>query len=249
MDRYTVKQLSDLAGVSVRTLHYYDEIGLLAPAQVGANGYRYYDDAALYRLQQILFFRELDMTLKDIGHLLDSPAFDLHAALALHRRGLQDKIARLQRLVQTVDNTLLQLQGDLNMSKQDLFRDFTPEEEEAYRQEARATWGTAVVDASYERWNGYTAEQQAAIKAESKAIYADFAQAIPSGPESDETQVVVGRWHQHLRYYYEPSPARLRGLGQMYVDHPDFAGKFRALHPDLPEFMRDAITVYCDRLD
>ena len=155
----------------------------------------------------------------------------------------------LQRLIQTVDNSLLQLNGEIDMSKNELFRDFTPEEEEKYRQEARATWPTAEVDASYQRWNGYTADQQAAIKAESEAIYADFAQAIPSAPDSDETQDVVGRWHQHMRYFYEPSPARLRGLGQLYVDHPDFAETFRALHPELPEFMRAAINIYCDRLD
>src|SRR5438105_15865027 len=98
---YTVKKLSDLAGVSIRTLHYYDEIGLLSPSQMGTNGYRLYDDAALLRLQQILFYREIGLQLTQIKDILDSRDFDLLVALRSHRSVLQDKMDRLQELVRT----------------------------------------------------------------------------------------------------------------------------------------------------
>jgi MerR family transcriptional regulator, thiopeptide resistance regulator len=104
---YTVKQLSELAGVSVRTLHYYDEIGLLKPSSVGENGYRYYEDASLFRLQQILFFREMDLGLLQIKDILDHPDFDLVATLQAHRHTLQEKIERLQTLISTVEQSCI----------------------------------------------------------------------------------------------------------------------------------------------
>jgi MerR family transcriptional regulator, thiopeptide resistance regulator len=110
---YTVKQLSNLAGVSVRTLHYYDEIGLLKPASVGQNGYRYYQDGDLFRLQQILFFREMDLGLLQIKEIVDHPDFDLVAALREHRHALQAKIDRMQTLIHTVDSTIMHLVGEI----------------------------------------------------------------------------------------------------------------------------------------
>src|SRR5687767_14888584 len=106
---YTVKQLSNLAGVSVRTLHYYDEMELLKPSMVGENGYRYYTDESLLRLQQILFYREMDLGLLQIKEIIDSKDFDLVTALQTHRYTLQHKIERLQTLINTVDTTIMHL--------------------------------------------------------------------------------------------------------------------------------------------
>ena len=247
---YTVKQLADLAGVSVRTLHYYDEIALLAPSEVAKNGYRYYDDDAVLRLQQILFFRELDFNLSDIKALLDDPAFEVVTALHDHRAALYARIGRLQRLIHTVDSTILTLTGEIDMSKKQLFSGFSDEDEKRYHQQAREQYDPQEVDASYKRWNTYTKEKQDAIKAEGGAIYDDLAALLAEehAAESDTVQAVIARWHQHMRHFYEPSIMRLRGLGQLYVDSPDFADKFRHLHPDLPEFMQKAINYYCDGL-
>ena len=136
------------------------------------------------------------------------------------------------------------------MSKKQLFKGFTPEEEKKYEQEARQRWGDEEVSASYKRWNSYTPQQKEDIKAEGDAIYLDLVSEIEAGktPTSPEAQAIIARWHQHLRYFYEPSTARLQGLGQMYVDSPDFTNRFRELHPDLPEFIRDAINYYCETL-
>jgi DNA-binding transcriptional MerR regulator len=246
---YTVKQLAELAGVSVRTLHYYDEIDLLKPSSVGENGYRYYADDEVLRLQQILFFRELDFSLQAIRTILDDPAFDVVTALHAHREALQDRVRRLQTLIQTVDSTILHLMGEVDMSKKKLFAGFSAEEEERYHQEAREQYGADEVDASYKRWNHYTPQEKEQILAEGQAIYADLIALMDQGPDSPAVQQVIARWHQHLRYFYEPTVERLRGLGELYVDHPDFARNFRDMHPDLPEFMRAAITHYCDQLE
>jgi DNA-binding transcriptional MerR regulator len=246
---YTVKQLSDLAGVSVRTLHYYDEIGLLRPPHVAANGYRYYDDQAVFKLQQILFFRELGFSLNQILDIIDQPAFDLLNALHAHRGALHDKIRRLQTLIQTVDSTILHLSGEMEMSKKKLFTGFTPEEEKRYAQEARERWGAENVDASYQRWNNYTPEKREAIKAEGGAIYTDLMNAMDQDPASPAVQAIVARWHQHIRNFYEPTVEIMRGLSQLYVDDPNFARNFREMHADLPEFMQRAIGHYCDALE
>ncbi len=248
---YTVRQLADLAGVSVRTLHYYDEIALLAPSVVGENGYRFYDNNALLRLQQILFFRELDFGLTDIKALLDDPAFDVLAALHNHRTALEARVRRLHRLIHTVDSTILTLTGEIDMSNEQLFSGFNSEEEKRYYEQAREQYGAEEVDASYKLWNSYGKDKQDAIKTEGSAIYTDLAALIAQGQaaESAPVQAVIARWHHHMRYFYEPSVVRLRGLGQIYVESPDFAEKFRQIHPDLPEFMQAAIRHYCDKLE
>jgi len=246
---YTVKQLSTLAGVSVRTLHYYDEIDLLKPSWVGENEYRHYEEEAVFRLQQILFFRELDLSLKEIKEIIDEPAFDLLAMLQTHQDGLEAKIRRLQGLVKTINSTILYLTGETEMSEKQLFAGFNAEEEKRHERQAREEWGDEEVGASYKRWNNYTPQQKEQIKAEGQTIYLALASMTELDPASPEVQQVVARWHQHLRHFYEPTTDRLRGLGQHYVDQPEFAQNFRELHPSLPEFMRAAIDFYCQQLD
>ncbi|MGF1504031.1 MAG: MerR family transcriptional regulator [Chloroflexi bacterium] len=246
---YTVSEIGALAGVSKRTLHYYDDIGLLKPASVGANGYRYYDEENLYTLQQILFYRELGMKLDDIRAVLHSPAFDRLAALRDHRQALLDRQRRLDSLIDTVDKTIAHLTEEVTMRKEELFGGFTPEEEAHYAQEAERLYDPDLVRSSTKRWNRYTAAEKERIKAEGNAIYADLAALIRCDPAHPDVQAVVARWHQHIRYFYEPTPAILRGLGDLYVHSPDFSETFAALHPDLPAFARDAVRVYCAGLD
>jgi DNA-binding transcriptional MerR regulator len=239
---YTVRQLAGLAGVSARTLHYYDEIGLLKPAAVGANGYRRYDDAAVFRLQQILFYRELGLTLAQIKAALDSPDFDAAAALRAHRQALAARISRLQGLVSTVDATLRHLTGETDMTRKQL---------KQYEREARLQYGPDLVNESVRRWGSYTAAQQQAIRDEGNRVYGELVAAIEAGlpPTSDTVQAVLVRWHNHIRYFYEPTLEILRGLGDLYNDHPDFAANFAALHPDLAAYLREAIVQYVDDLE
>ena len=129
---YTVKQLAKLAGVSVRTLHYYDEIGLLKPSSVGGNGYRHYEEEALLKLQQILFYRELELSLDEIKAVVGRPDFDVLSALQSHREALQGRVERLKRLIQTVDKTINHLKGNETMNAKGLFEGFSEEEQEKY---------------------------------------------------------------------------------------------------------------------
>jgi DNA-binding transcriptional MerR regulator len=248
MKTYTVKQLSQLAGVSVRTLHYYDEIGLLKPSSVGKNNYRYYTDEALLRLQQILFYREMDLDLLKIKEILAAKGFDLVTALQSHRHRLQEKIDRLQTLIRTVDTTIMHLMGEVEMSKKNLFQGFSAEKQKAYEAEAEKLWGENARQ-SIKLWNSYSEEQKEQIKQEGGAVYADLVAHMGRGPDSPEVQAILVRWHRHLRYFYEPSLEVLRGLGEAYHDHPDFNATFTAIHPDLPAFLKKAITHYVDVLE
>jgi MerR family transcriptional regulator, thiopeptide resistance regulator len=248
---YTVKQLSDLAGVSIRTLHHYDDIGLLHPSKVGANNYRYYDDAALLRLQQILFYREIGLELMQIKEILDSPDFDLVTALRSHRNVLHEKINRLQNLVSTVDNTIKHLGGKIDMSKKRLFEAFSDEQQKQYEREARLQWGPDSVNQSIKRWNSYTKEEQQRIMAEAGEVYNDLTDALEAGKsaQSEEVQAIFERWHKNLYNFYEPTLEILRGLGEGYSTDPGFIATFQKFHPDLPEYLREGITQYVDDLE
>jgi DNA-binding transcriptional MerR regulator len=247
MTTYTVKQLSVLAGVSRRTLHYYDQIGLLKPQEVATNGYRFYGRRDLLRLQQILFYRELGLTLEQIGRILDDPGFDLLAALQEHRLALLAGVQRLQRLVGTVDQTILMIKGDLPMDEPRLFDVLNEEKQKEYEEEAARRWGEQV-RLSNQKWNSYSAEQKAAIGAEGEANYRELLAHMSEGPASPAVQAAVARWHQHLRYFYEPSVETLEGLGHMYNQDPRFQETFKKLHPDFPAFLEQAITYYCQEL-
>ncbi len=247
---YTVKQLCDLAGVTPRTLHYYDQIDLLKPSDVGENGYRYYDDAALLRLQQILFYRELDLGLLQIRDVLDAPDFDRVVSLQSHRDALQTRLDRLQTLVQTVDSTIVHLAGATDMSKKQLFEGFSEAKQKQYEEEIanNPNYDQDKVKESQRHWKSYSAAKKEQIMQEGKDIYADLLAVMDTGADSSDVQAIMARWHQHLRYFYEPTPEILRGLGQMYNQHPGFIANFQELHADLPAFLEQAVTHYCDAL-
>jgi DNA-binding transcriptional MerR regulator len=246
--RYTVKQLADLAGVSPRTLHYYDKIGLLEPSSVGDNGYRYYSEDAALRLQQILFYRELDVSLSEVRTILDAPGFDVLLALQSHRRALQGRVERLNGLMETIDRTVEHMRGERDMNTGELFAGFDEETQRRYEEEASRLWGEKHVKASRRRWDSYSKATQAVILAEGGAIYKDLVTHLGEDPAGEPVQQAIARWHQNLRYFYEPTPEILRGLGQAYSRHPQFRATFSGMHPDLPEFLTAAIEHYCRNL-
>lgn len=248
--RYTVKQLATLAGVTVRTLHYYDEFGLLKPSSVGENGYRYYAEADLFRLQQILFFRELGLGLEQIKQIMAAPYFDLVAALQTHRQALEQKIDRMQQLIATVDRTILHLVGETRIqTMSNVFAGFSDEQQRQYEEEAARRYGADTVAQTAARWKRYTPEQQQQIMQQGRQIYLALAEAIPSGVQSAQTQALLARWHEHLRAFYEPSFEVLAGLGYTYEHDPEFNAFFAAIHPELPSFISQAVAVYVDALE
>jgi MerR family transcriptional regulator, thiopeptide resistance regulator len=137
------------------------------------------------------------------------------------------------------------------MEQEELFEGFKEEKQKEYAEEIRRKYGKDATKESDERWASYSPEKKVAIKSESEAIYRDLAHAMDQhkGAESPEVQQMVGCWHQHLKYFYEPSIERLRDLGQMYTEHPDFIATFNKIHPGLPEFFNKAIQFYCKRAE
>ena len=210
----TVKEVTKLIGISVRTLHYYDEIGLLPPSEVTAAGYRLYDDTALDRLMQVLFFRELEVPLKDIRRILDDPAFDRRRALEQHRELLRLKRERLERLIRLADDTL---KGEKEMD----YNAFDMSEIEARRREyageAARRWGNTEAYAESERRaKGYGKEAWARAQAEADEVF----RALMKLPEDDGPGLrkSAADWQAHItRWYYDCSDEILAGLGEMYA--------------------------------
>lgn len=245
---YKVNELAASAGVTVRTLHYYDRIGLLRPSRHSAAGYRLYDDEAALRLQQILFYRELGLSLEEIGKLLGSPGFDVMAALESHRIELGKRVARLRLLRRTVENTISYLKGETTMEKAGIFSGFTPEEEEYYANEAEKMYDPETVRESNRKWKAYGAARQREILEEGKAIYLDMVTAMPRGAGSPEVQDLVGRWRVHMSYFWTPAVDQLIPLAENYSVDPRFKVNFDAMHPGLAEFMGEAVRIYVERL-
>lgn len=241
---YTVKQLAQLAGVSVRTLHHYDEIRLLNPPVIGANGYRYYDERSLLRLQSILFYRELDFPLAAIKAALDRPDFDPVQALREQRTALEVRLGRLHALIATIDRTLGHLNGDTIMQPKKLFAGLTPEQEKQYADEAARRWDPKIVRASQKKYATFTAAQKQRIADEGNAIYADFVAAIPHGPGTAAAQAIVARWRKHLAYFWTPDDAQCVALVANYRDDPAFRKNFDPIHPQLAEFVAEAVRLH-----
>lgn len=241
---FTVKQLSDMAGVTSRTLRYYDEIGLLQPTTVGENGYRYYSEDALLRLQQILFYRELDVPLSDIGEIMRRDDFDVLKALESHQAVLAGRLQHLQALVETVDKTILHLKGRHSMQAHQLFDGLKERQQDEYAEEAEQKYGAEAVQASQRRWQGYSEQQRKAVLDEGNAIYSELAAAIPRGAQSEEVQALVGRWRRHLEYFWTPQLEQLQGLALTYRDDPRFRANFDKVDTRLAEFMVEAVAHY-----
>jgi DNA-binding transcriptional MerR regulator len=245
---FTVKQLADLSGVTPRTLHYYDQIGLLSPARDPHNGYRIYQRPALLRLQQILFLRELGFSLEDIQAILDQPGFDLLPALEQHILALTERRERLDRLLDTVERTISHLKGNIEMDDKEFFQGFSEEKQKEYEEVIHQRYGEEQLSQSQKRWGSYSEEKKRQVLEEGGENYLHLVEAMPAGPSSPQAQEGIARWHQHLRYFYEPTPEVLLGLADTYNEDPEFAAFFRRIHPDLASFMRQAIQIYCSRL-
>ena len=190
-----------LAGITPRTLHYYDEIGLLKPTRVGDNGYRYYGDDALVRLQQVLLYRELGMPLEQIVEILDRPDFDVQESLHRHRGDLLRRIHRLETLVKTVDQTIEHMKGKTKMEENKFFTGFSEEQQAAYEKEAMDLYDPATVKASNARWKAYTAEQKQSILDEAGLIYQEYLAAMPAGPSSPAAHAAVVHWRSHMNNF------------------------------------------------
>ena len=236
-----IKEFARLTGVSVRTLHYYDEIGLLKPALVyPSTGYRYYDEASLLRMQQILFYRELDFPLKSIRQILSQPNYDTAKALKQQKHLLTLKKERLERLISAIDGA---------MKGENIMTAFDNTEFEAYKAEAREKWGkTEAYKQHEEKTNGYTKDKWNSLAGRMDAIFAEFATSLQADadPSSAEAQALVKKLQNHItENYYTCTPQILAGLGQMYVLDDRFRNNIDKHAEGTAQFVCDAICIYC----
>lgn len=247
MTRYTIKEIAGLAGVTTRTLRYYDQIGLLPPAEVGGNGYRYYDQASLMKLQQIMFFRELDVPLNEIQLIMDQPGFNLENALIGHRARLQKRSLRLESLIATIDQTLTNLQGGRQMTPDEFFNGFDPSQYEA---EVHERWGdTWQYAESQEKWAAYSKDEKGAIKAQGDrliiAMVGENPQAAPGDPE---IQSAIADYLAYInKHFYACDHAQLRALADMWLADPRFSANFEKARTGGAEFVHQAVHIYCDK--
>jgi len=248
---YTVGQLARLAGVSTRTLRYYDRIGLLRPETTSASGYRVYGQAQVDRLQQILFYREMDVELRAIGTLLAAPEFERLRALEGHLQALAERRDRLSALIDTVKRTMAAAKGEIIMTDEEKFAAFKQnlidENERKYGAEARERYGNEAVDASNEKLQSMTQEQYENTEALSLAVNEAIKAAFETGDPEGELAMKACELHKQwlMRYWKSYSPEAHKGLAQTYVDDPRFAAYYDALKPGCAKFLRDAIFAFC----
>jgi DNA-binding transcriptional MerR regulator len=243
-EKITVKRLADLAGISVRTLHYYDEIKLLGPESRSSRGYRQYDEDAVVKLQQILFFRELGFSLDDIKAIVSRPDFDVLQALESHRELLMKKAARTQDLLTTVEKTIERMKGKRNMDIKEFYQGFSDEKIEYYRQEVRKRWGEKALQESESRVRKMGKEKFAEIQAEGGRIFRNIADNMGKGPESLVVREQIGKWRVWLENFHHYSDEAVLGLGRGYSQDPEFAEFFNKIHGGLAEFMTQAVEYY-----
>lgn len=243
---YTVKDVSSLAGISVRTLHYYDTLGLVCPVRANISGYRLYGDADLEKLQQVLFFRELGFSLTDIKSIINQRDFNTKQALLAHKQQLQTRQKRLERLVQTIDHTIAAMERGAQMSKKEMFAGFDPS---LYEKEAKQRWGhTQEWAQSQQRTSKYTKEDWQAIREQSTQIGQEIAALMSHPPADALVQSWIGKHHQLINErFYNCSISLYRCLGDMYVQDERFTAYYEKIKPGLALFMQAAIHVYCDQ--
>ncbi|MCY6960232.1 MerR family transcriptional regulator [Clostridium brassicae] len=241
-----INEVAKLTGVTVRTLHYYDEIELLKPSQITESGYRLYDENALAKLQQILFFKELEFSLSEIKDIITNPAFHKTEALKNHKKLLIKKRERIKKLITLVDNTI---KGEDNMS----FKEFDMTEIEIskkkYAKEVKERWGNsdAYIE-SEKKCNSYSKTQWQDINEEGRDILKAFANSMNKTPDSKEIQELVKKWQNFITVrFYNCTNEILKCLGLMYVEDERFKKNIDQNGEGTAEFISKAIAIYCTK--
>ncbi len=249
MMTYTVKKLAQLSGVSIRTLHYYDEIGLLKPAYYGNNNYRYYDEEQLLILQQILFFRDLGFPLSDIKRIILSSDFDKVNALKSHRVVLKKALDQKKKLIKTIDKTIAYLGGNLKMSHEEMYYGFDSEQQQAYEKKlVEKGISQAVIDNSRSKVKHWKKEDWDNYKEKMNQLNKELVAAMQNGlaPEAEEVQALVNQHYQMIKIFWAPTKESYIALGQMYFENADFNKFYHAYDPNLLKFLVAAMEIFAN---
>ena len=246
----TVGEVAALAGVTVRLLHHYDEIGLVSPSGRSEAGYRLYDDADLERLQQALFYRELGFALEDIRDLMSAPDFDRGAALREQRRLLEEQGERLRAMIDAVDAAIAAHEGGFAMNDEEMFEVFGGFDVRKYGAEVEERWGNTVpFQQSRARVTNYRRPDWQRFKQESEDLYGRLVNALESGvPATSEAAMALAEEHrQQISQWFYDCPLEMhRGLAEMYVADERFTAHFESIHEGLTQFVHDAFSANAD---
>ncbi|MFK0118659.1 MerR family transcriptional regulator [Streptomyces sp. NPDC090994] len=248
---YSVGQVAGFAGVTVRTLHHYDDIGLLAPSERSRAGHRRYSDADLDRLQRILFYRELGFPLHEVAALLDDPEADPRAHLRRQHELLTARIEKLRKMAAAVEQAMEARRMGINLTPEERFEVFGDKDPEQYADEAEARWGgTEAYAESQRRAARYTKEDWQRLMAEATDWSERYAALMAAGePPSGEAAMALAEEHrQHIGTWYYDCPYEMhRCLAEMYVADERFKAFYDAMRPGLAEHLKDAIMANADR--
>lgn len=248
---YKVKEVAEMVGISVRTLHYYDEINLLKPDEVTDAGYRFYSDNNLEILQQILFFREMDFSLSEIRDILNDPSFNRKDALLSHKEFLIKKRNRLERIINNVEKTLNAMKGEMDMNQKEMFAGFDMTEiekyKEQYKEEVREKFDAAKVKECEEKTSTYTKKDWATIQKAGEEITKTISTKMELEPSHPEIQQLIDDYRAYItKNFYECTHEILKGLGEMYVTDSRFTTYYENHKEGLAAYMKDAINFYYD---
>lgn len=237
------KELADIAGISVRTLHYYDTIGLLSPEIDRENGYRNYSDQDVSTLQQILFFRQLNFKLTQIKDILNSPKYHQTEALLEQKDIILKEQTRLNNILKLIDKTIQAERGEITMTNEEKFSgvDFS---HNPYEQEAREKWGDEKVEQANQNLKKMGTKE---AEHEFDEIYTQLADLRHLDPESDAAQQEIGKWYDFLNKVGEYTPEMFKNLGEMYTADERFTKNIDKYGDGLAEFMKEAMTVYYEQ--
>ncbi len=250
---YTVQKLGKIAGISTRTLRYYDEIEILKPARINSSGYRIYGEKEVNRLQQILFYRELGISLESIKSIVTNPCFNAAVALREHREKLLLKKEQLNLLIANVDKTLAEAEGRIIMSDKEKFQGFKEklidDNEKQYGKELLEKYGQEAVKRSNDKLKNMTQSEYDKVTRLESEVMATLAAAFitgdPAGALAQKAATLHGQW---LSFYWDSYTKEAHaGVAEMYVADPRFKAYYDKKQPGTAKFLRDAVLIYTGR--
>lgn len=252
---YTVKKISELSGVTVRTLHFYEEIAILKPAYYGSNGYRYYEEKELLQLQQILFFKELGFTLKQIQKVIGKSDFDQLAALYSHKQALSKEKKKIGLLLKTIDNTIKHIKGKKKMNDKEMFDGFNitfvkVKEEQAYSAAEKLVVQSVIkptrsAEDVKKRGKAYYDK----ITKTAYDLFKELVHCIEKklDPTASEVQKIIKKHHDFMMQTHAVTKEVYQALAQLYAEHPEFRKQIDSFHAELAPFMAESMKVFADR--
>lgn len=246
---YTVKALAKLSGVTDKTLRYYDSIGLLKPAYVNDNNYRYYEKEQLIKLQQILFFREMGIALKQIKWILHADDYDKISALVENKRVLEKKIENYKELIRTIENTVSHLRGEIMMKDKDLYKGFDSTKQKEYENYlVKRGVSRHTIDESWEKFSNISKSDRDKLHEQGITITEKLKKAIDDGflADSSEVQQLIKKHYDWICHYWIPTKESYIGLSQMYKENNEFNRFYSNYHPNMVSFLSEAMTVFAN---